>query len=226
METCCDNEANELRALRERQAGVLRIVLVASLAMFVIEFSGGVWAQSTSLLSDSLEMLSDGFVYAFSLYVLHRSAKWRASAALVKGILMAGFGVGVLVEAGIRLRSGELPSAPAMATFATLALATNALCFSLLYRHRSDDVNLRSTWLCTRNDLAANVAVLLAAAMVTYFGVAWPDRIVGIAIALLFLRTSATVIREARSELSGHPSTSTGPLVKPGSRLASTSRNT
>ena len=202
MDTCCDNEAKELFALRERQAGVLRVVLVASLAVFLLEFGAALWARSTSLLGDSLDMLADGFVYGFSLYVLHRGATWRAGAALVKGILMAGFGVGVLVEAGLRMRAGELPSAPAMAAFAALALVTNALCFALLYRHRSDDANLRSTWLCTRNDLAANVSVLLAAAVVTTTGAAWPDRVVGIVIALLFLRTSVTVLREALAELS------------------------
>ena len=202
MDNCCDGEAKELLALRERQAGVLRIVLVVSMAMFAIEFGAGIWARSTSLLSDSLDMLGDGFVYAFSLYVLHRSATWRASAALIKGLLMAGFGIGVLVEAGLRMRAGELPSAPAMAAFATLALATNALCFILLYRHRSDDANLRSTWLCTRNDLAANLAVLAAAAVVARTGAAWADGVVGIAIALLFLRTSATVLRESLAALS------------------------
>lgn len=221
METCCDSEAKALRVLRERQAGVLRVVLVASLAMFAIEFGAGLWAHSTALLSDSLEMLSDAFVYAFSLYVLHRSAAWRASAALVKGVLMAAFGIGVLIEAGFRLRSGELPSAPAMATFATLALATNTLCFSLLYRHRSDDVNLRSTWLCTRNDLAANIAVLVAAGIVAQLGVSWPDRVVGIAIALLFLRTSATVIRAALSELPGRPWPGAPPPVQPAPQFTS-----
>lgn len=202
MGHCCENEALELAALRERQAGVLRVVLVASLTMFAIEFGAGIWARSTALLSDSLDMLSDGFVYAFSLFVLHRSTRWRSSAALVKGLLMAGIGIGVLVEAAMRIRAGALPSAPAMATIGTLALATNTLCFVLLYRHRADDANLRSTWLCTRNDLAANVAVLLAAAVVARTGAGWPDWIVGIAIACLFLRTSVTVVREALSDLS------------------------
>jgi len=98
-----------------------------------------------------------------------------------------------------------------MAAFATLALATNAFCFALLYRHRSDDANLRSTWLCTRNDIAANIAVLGAAGVVHKTGAAWPDWVVGIAIALLFLRTSATVVRAALSELSGSVSPRSAP---------------
>ena len=226
MTHCCDEEANALLAMRERQANVLRIVLVASVAMFAIEFTAGLWAHSTALLSDSLDMLSDGLVYAFSLYVLHRSTSWRSGAALVKGILMAGLGLGVLIEAGLRLRAGELPSAPAMATVGTLAFATNALCFTLLYRHRSDDTNLRSTWLCTRNDLVANVSVLVAAAVVTRTGSAWPDWLVGIAIAMLFLRTSIVVTREALSDLmKGVPSHAAHP-EKTSSRLRSTTMRT
>lgn len=221
MGDCCENEALELAALRDRQAGVLRVVLFASLTMFAIEFSAGIWTRSTALLGDSLDMLSDGFVYAFSLFVLHRSTRWRSSAALVKGLLMAGIGIAVLVEAGIRIRAGALPSAPAMATVGTLALATNALCFVLLYRHRADDANLRSTWLCTRNDLAANVAVLLAAAIVARTGSGWPDWVVGIAIACLFLRTSVTVVREALSDLSASRPQGTTRTNDPASRATS-----
>ena len=140
-------------------------------------------------------------VYGFSLYVLHRSASWRAGAALVKGLLMAALGVGVLVEAVLRVRAGEMPMASGMAVFAGLALVANAFCFAMLYRHRTDDVNLRSTWLCTRNDLVANFAVIGAAGLVAWTQSLWPDAIVGLAIALLFLRTSITVIRESLGHL-------------------------
>ena len=201
MEHCCENEARELSALRLRQARVLRGVLAVNLIAFSIEFSGGIAARSTGLLSDSLDMLGDAFVYGFSLYVLHRGLVWRAVAALTKGALMAGLGVGVLVEAGFRLRAGDLPLASAMAGFAGFALVVNALCFAALYSHRSDDANLRSTWLCTRNDIAANVAVIGAAAIVARTGSRWPDLVVGVAIAALFLRTAVSVIRQALSEI-------------------------
>ncbi|MFK7895285.1 MAG: cation transporter [Myxococcota bacterium] len=201
MESCCENEARALARLRERQAGVLRVVLVVNLAMFFVEFGAGLRAGSTGLLSDSLDMLGDAFVYAFTLYVLALNQTWRGIAALTKGILMALLGAGVLVEAASKMYAGEVPVAQAMAVFATLALAANAVSYALLYRHRSDDVNLRSTWLCTRNDLIANVAVLAAAGMVYRTQAIWPDLVVGIAIAALFLKTAVGVIRDALREI-------------------------
>lgn len=199
---CCEAKAAELSAIRLRQGRVLAIVLAVNLAMFFIEFGSGLFAGSTALLADSLDMLGDSFVYGFSLLVLHRSLTWRARAALAKGVIMAAFGVGVLLEAGFRLRAGVPPLAPTMAAVGTLALVANAYCFSLLWRHRTDDINLRSTWLCSRNDLIANAAVLVAAGLVAWFESAWPDAIVGFAIAALFLRTATLVLRESFAELS------------------------
>lgn len=200
-ESCCESEALELSHLRERQVGVLRVVLVVNLVMFFVEFGAGVVAHSTGLLSDSLDMLGDAFVYGFTLYVLALGRTWRAIAAFIKGALMVLLGFGVLLEAASRVYSSEIPIAQTMVTFSGLALIANALCFGLLYRHRSDDVNLRSTWLCTRNDLIANLAVLFAAGWVYRTQAIWPDLLVGVAIALLFLRTALTVIRDAVREL-------------------------
>ncbi len=199
---CCEAKATELAAVRLRQGRVLAVVLAVNLAMFCIEFGAGLLSGSTALLADSLDMLGDSFVYGFSLLVLHRSLAWRARAALAKGAIMAAFGVGVLLEAGLRLRAGLPPLAPAMVAIGTLALVANAYCFSLLWRHRTDDINLRSTWLCSRNDLIANGAVLVAAGLVAWFESLWPDVIVGIAIAILFLRTATLVLRESLAELS------------------------
>jgi Co/Zn/Cd efflux system component len=114
---------------------------------------------------------------------------------------MAAFGVGVLLEAAFRLRTGVPPLVPAMAAIGTLALVANAFCFSLLWRHRTDDINLRSTWLCSRNDLIANGAVLVAAVLVAWSESLWPDLIVGAGIAVLFLRTASSVLRESVTEL-------------------------
>ena len=201
-EQCCEAKATELAAVRLRQGRVLAVVLAVNLAMFFIEFGTGLLSRSTALLADSLDMLGDSFVYGFSLLVLHRSLAWRARAALAKGAIMAAFGVGVLLEAGFSLRVGVPPVAPAMLAIGTLALVANAYCFSLLWRHRTDDINLRSTWLCSRNDLIANGAVLVAAGLVAWFESLWPDVIVGIAIAMLFLRTATLVLRESLAEIS------------------------
>ncbi len=199
---CCEAKATELAAVRLRQGRVLAVVLAVNLAMFCIEFGAGLLSRSTALLADSLDMLGDSFVYGFSLLVLHRSLAWRARAALAKGAIMAAFGGGVLLEAGFSLRAGVPPVAPAMVAIGTLALVANAYCFSLLWRHRTDDINLRSTWLCSRNDLIANGAVLVAAGLVARFESLWPDVIVGIAIAILFLRTATLVLQESLAEIS------------------------
>ncbi len=199
---CCEAKATELAAVRLRQGRVLAVVLAVNVAMFCVEFGAGLLSGSTALLADSLDMLGDSFVYAFSLLVLHRNRAWHARAALAKGVIMAAFGVGVLLEAGFRLHAGVPPLAPAMVAIGTLALVANAYCFSLLWRHRADDINLRSTWLCSRNDLIANGAVLVAAGLVAWSESLWPDVIVGIAIAILFLRTATLVLRESLAEMS------------------------
>ncbi len=202
MDQCCEAKATELAAVRLRQGHVLVAVLAVNATMFCVEFGAGLLSGSTALLADSLDMLGDSFVYGFSLLVLHRSLAWRTRAALAKGVIMGAFGVGVLLKAGLQLGAGVPPLAPAMVAIGTLALVANAFCFSLLWRHRTDDINLRSTWLCSRNDLIANGAVLVAGGLVAWSQSFWPDVLVGIAIAILFLGTAAFVIRESLTEIS------------------------
>ena len=201
MDSCCEDKSRELAALRGRQARVLKIALGLNGAMFGIEFAAGLFAGSTALLGDSLDMLGDSLVYAFTLFVLQRSAAWRARAALAKGLVMGAFGLGVLFEALRSLLLGSVPAAATMGAIGALALAANLACFLLLLRHRSDDLNMRSTWLCSRNDIIGNVAVLISAAAVARFGSNGPDVLVGAAIALLFLRSAFQVLGGALGEL-------------------------
>ncbi|MDH3598106.1 MAG: cation diffusion facilitator family transporter [Candidatus Tectomicrobia bacterium] len=201
MDHCCHGKTDTLTILRERQKSVLQLVLAINAIMFVVEFGAGVLAQSTALLADSLDMLGDTFVYGLSLYALHRGARWRAGAALTKGVIMAAFGAGVIIEAGLKVATGVVPQGSLMGMFGTLALVANVSCLVLLMRHRSDDLNMRSTWLCSRNDVIANGGVLLAAAGVAVTGTAWPDILIGLLIAGLFLSSAWGVIRASLIEL-------------------------
>jgi len=201
MDDCCSTKAEEISSLRAKHKNVLIIVLIINAALFVVEAVAGLLAHSTALLADSLDMLGDSLVYGFSLYVLWRSAEWKAKAALLKGAIMALFGAGVLLEVVYKTISSIVPSSATMGTVGALVLLGNAVCFLLLYRHRSDDLNMRSTWLCSRNDIIANLSVLAAAAGVRVFDSAWPDILVGAAIAALFLRSAFTVLCESVVEL-------------------------
>jgi len=179
--------------------------MAINFVMFGAEFSAGVFANSTALMADSLDMLGDGIVYAFSLYVLHRSVKWRASAALLKGMIIVLFGAAVSVEPISKLNATGLPISQTMGLFGLLALAANASCSALLYTHRDDDNNMKSTWICSRNDIISNVGVLVAAFLVWTFQSKWPDVIVGFIIAILFLRSAWPILTEALKEFRGTP---------------------
>jgi len=201
MDVCCETKAEEIKTLRGKHKNVLTVVLVINAVLFVVEAAAGLVAHSTALLADSLDMLGDALVYGFSLYVLWRSAEWKAAAAVLKGAIMAVFGVGVLIEAVYKAIAGVVPMAETMGIIGLLVLLGNGLCFLLLFRHRSDDLNMRSTWLCSRNDILANLSVLIAAAGVKVFDSSWPDILIGAAIAALFLRIAFIVLHESFAEL-------------------------
>jgi Co/Zn/Cd efflux system component len=194
VDTCCAVIPDVTR----RQRRVLQIVLALNAAMFLLELGTGLLARSTALVADSADMLGDALVYGVSLYAVGRGAAWTARAALLKGGLMAVFAVGVLGQAALKLARGAAPVAEAMGAVGLIALAANALCVVLLWRLRDDDVNMRSAWLCSRNDVLANVAVLLAAGVVWATGSGVPDLAVGLAIAAMFGSSAARVLRDAR----------------------------
>lgn len=201
MTSCCEDKACEVTALRESHGRVLWIVLGINTVMFVVEGAAGLLAHSTSLLADALDMLGDALVYAFSLFVLARSVRWQAGAALAKGGFMLAFGLAVLAEAAYKVFHPVMPSVETMGIIGTLALAANVVCFSLLYRHRADNLNMTSTWLCSRNDLIANVGVLVAAGAAYLVASRWPDIMVGCIIAALFLRSALSVLRDSARAL-------------------------
>jgi cation diffusion facilitator family transporter len=197
-ECSCGHEA---AGVARQQTRVLILVLVINAVMFVIEAGAGLIAKSSALLADSLDMLGDALVYAFSLYVVARSARWKAASALIKGMIQLGFAVSVLALTLYKLIHPAVPSAATITGIGLLALAANAACAVLLLRRRHDDLNMHSVWLCSRNDLINNVAVIAAGALVAVTQTQWPDLVVGVAIALLFLKTSFGVIGRSVSAL-------------------------
>jgi cation diffusion facilitator family transporter len=205
MANCCEDKSCEIAAMRANHRRVLWIVLLINVAMFFVEGWAGLLARSTSLLADALDMLGDALVYGFSLFVLAHSARWQAGAALAKGGFMLAFGLGVLGEAAYKVLYPVMPGVETMGLIGGVALAANLVCFFLLYRHRGDNLNLRSTWLCSRNDLIANVSVLLAAAGTYLLASRWPDLVVGSLIASLFLSSAFSVLRQSIRALRAPP---------------------
>jgi cation diffusion facilitator family transporter len=210
MADCCEDKSCEVAALRASHGRVLWIVLAINAVMFLVEGAAGVVAHSTSLLADALDMLGDALVYGFSLFVLMRSARWQASAALAKGAFMLVFGLGVLGEAIYKVFHPLMPGVETMGVIGGLALGANLVCFFLLYRHRGDNLNMSSTWLCSRNDIVANIGVLLAAGGSYALASRWPDVVVGATIAGLFLASSLGVLRKSLRELRMAPPASDG----------------
>jgi cation diffusion facilitator family transporter len=201
MSNCCQDKACEVEALRAPQASTLKIVLALNALMFIVEAGAGVIAGSTALLADSLDMLGDALVYGVSLYVVQRSQREKAMAAMLKGVVMALFGIFVLARIVYAVVFPAPPDSALMGGVGVLALLANAACLALLSRHRSEDINMRSIWLCSRNDIIANAGVLVAAVAVWVVGSPWPDVALGIAIAALFLRSSWYVLRESSFQL-------------------------
>lgn len=201
MADCCNDKACEIDALRSRQSATLKAVLAINAVMFVVELTAGLLGNSLSLVADSLDMLGDALVYGFSLYVVARGAEMKARAALFKGLIMAAFGLFVLGQAIYHIVYPQLPVFETIGAIGLLALAANGTCFFLLWRHRADDINMSSVWLCSRNDIIANIAVLFAAVGVWLTHSGWPDIVIGLALATLFLRSSLSVVREALKTL-------------------------
>lgn len=198
-EDCCSKKGDTIAELGRKadQRRVLIIVMVVNFAMFVIEFGGGLIARSSALMADSVDMLGDAAVYALSLYALHRGARWEAGAAIAKGGIILAFGIFIIFEIVEKIMNGVPPSSTLMLAFGSLALIANLTCLALLWRFRTENVNMSSTFECSRNDVASNVGVLAAAGLVGMTGSAWPDIAVGGIIALIFLRSAWRVLAEA-----------------------------
>ena len=192
MSDCCENNC-AIDALRERQRGTLHIVLVINAVMFLIIVVAALYGNSTALLADSLDNLGDALTYGLSLYAVSRGTSTKAKVALFKGglIFLAAFAV-----AGQIVYKLFVPSAPlfeVMGAFSLLGLAANSICLFLLWRHRHEDVNMSSVWECSRNDIASNLSVFVAAGAVWITGSGWPDIVVAIGLVWLLMRSAIRV---------------------------------
>jgi Co/Zn/Cd efflux system component len=194
---CCQNKAEALTQLKKRQARVFWVVLGINLVMFVVEFGAGLRAESLSLTGDSLDMLGDALVYGTSLYVIHRSVKAQAGAALLKGVIMFSFAIAVFARAIFQFMTGAAPTAEIMGVVGLLALVANLICLLLLTRHREDNLNMSSVWLCSRNDIIANTSVLAAAGLVSLTQSPLPDLLVGLLLTVVFARSAGTVLSQS-----------------------------
>jgi Co/Zn/Cd efflux system component len=188
---------------------ILWIALVINAVMFVVEITAGWRAGSVSLLADAVDFLGDAANYAVSLFVLSLAAAWRSRTALVKGITMGTYGLFVLAQTAWGATHGTLPDAATMGVVGAVALVANLSVAALLYAFREGDANMRSVWLCSRNDAIGNIAVLLAALGVFGTQTAWPDLAVAAVMAVLGLTAARSVIAQALAELrtgGGEPS--------------------
>jgi len=198
---CCQGKAAELSKLKQQQAKVLWIVLWINAVMFVVEFGAGLRAASLSLTGDSLDMLGDALVYASSLYVINKSVRAQAGAAFLKGVIMFLFAIAVFARASYQLFAGASPEASIMGVIGVVALLANLFCLLLLTRHRQDNLNMSSVWLCSRNDIIANTSVLAAAVLVSLTHSILPDLAVGLLLTFVFAKSAGKVLSQSWQEI-------------------------
>jgi Co/Zn/Cd efflux system component len=179
----------------------LWVVLGINAVMFLVEIGAGLAAGSASLQADALDFLSDAANYGISLFVVGMALRYRAMAAFAKGVSMGVFGLWVIATVVWHAVQGTLPSAVMMGTVGFAALTANAISFGILWFRRTGDANMRSAWICTRNDVIGNLAVLLAALGVFGTGTGWPDLVVALTMAALALQGASAVLRQSLGEL-------------------------
>lgn len=201
MGDCCDSGCSAPSGATPRYRKILWIALIANTAMCLVEIAGSLRSGSVSLLADAIDFAGDAGNYALTLAVLSMGLAVRARVAWLKGLTMMIFGLFVLGKSSWAAVSGATPEAITMGGVAILALAVNVAVALMLYAYREGDANMRSVWLCSRNDALANIAVLLAAVAVAGTDSRWPDLLVAVIIAALGLSSGSSVLRQARSEL-------------------------
>ncbi len=199
--SCCDSACASQTTASPRYRKALWVALIINAVMFAVEIAGGLKSGSVSLFADAVDFAGDAANYGITLAVLSMGMAWRSRAAMVKGLSMATFGLFVLAKAGWTAINGIAPEPMTMGVIAVLALIANGSVALMLYAFRDGDANMRSVWLCSRNDAIGNIAVMLAAAGVFGTGKNWPDLVVAAIMAGLALSSGIAVIHHASQEL-------------------------
>ena len=204
---CCESKGVELERLA-RQADQRRVLVTAMVingVMFFAEFGAGLIAGSAALMADATDMLGDAFVYGLSLYAIARSDRWKSGVAAFKGAFILILGLGILVNVVVKIQSGVPPSSTLMLAFGGAALIANLVTVALLWRFRAQDVNMASTFECSRNDVISNIGVLIAAGLVATTSSPWPDIVIGLAMAAIVLRSAVRVLGDSVPQLRNDP---------------------
>lgn len=197
MSGCCDDDCT-IDALLGRQRGTLQFVLAVNAVMFLVILAAALYGGSTSLLADCLDNFGDALTYGLSLYAVAKGPASKARVALFKGGLIFLAAAVVSGQIIYKLLVPSVPVFEVMGMFSLLGLAANSLCLYLLWKHRYEDVNMSSVWECSRNDIAANISVFLAAGGVWLTGTGWPDILIAAGLVYVLMRSSIRVISSAR----------------------------
>lgn len=200
MSGCCNQDCS-LDPLHERQRGTLKIVLGINAVMFFVIVVAALYGSSSALLADSLDNLGDALTYGLSLYAVSRGAAVKAKVALFKSGLILLAAIVVVAQIAYKFVVPSVPVFEVMGIFSLLGLAANSICLFLLWRHRQEDVNMSSVWECSRNDIASNLSVFVAAATIWLTGSSWPDTIVALGLVWLLMRSAIRVFISANAEL-------------------------
>lgn len=198
MTSCC-----EIDTQSEKIRKVLWVTLWINLIVFFGQFIASIIANSTALLADSIDMVGDAIAYGISLYALNRGKAWIAKAALYKGVIIGILACIVFAEAFKKIFMTEvIPSTNVMLLFSIIGLIANAICFSLLTTYKDENLNMKSIWICSKNDMMVNVSVIITAFLVSILHSQWPDVIVGLGLAFLLLKSALHIIGLSLNKLS------------------------
>ncbi len=201
MSDCCENKSCAVEAMKVNQSKTLKMVLAINIFLFVVVFTSGLIAKSTGLMSESLDDLGDAITYALSLFVIYKSNQAKARVALFKGLLILIGALFVLSQVIQHIIDHTTPIFEIMSIVGVIALLGNLTCLYLLTKHKDQDINMSSVWECSRNDIANNVAVIIASIIVWFTHTGWADILVGLGLSIVLLRSSYKVITSALKEI-------------------------